>query len=188
MTDDTAGETLRDYSNRDKALADRLFRENYEALLKIARSRRRRAQLNTLSTIDLLHESYLKLSDRGHWDSNEHFQRTASLAMRHVIVDHARRRISQKRGGGRQAVPFEEIEEVLPGFSESPEQVVLIADLMDRLGAYRPRWQCIVDARYFAGMTEEETALLYKLSARTVRREWTAAKEWLATQLDDTAR
>ncbi len=187
MTDDGAGHELEDYSQRDQALADRLFRENYEALLTIARSRRRRAQLNTLSTVDLLHESYLKLSDREHWDSNEHFQRTASLAMRHVIVDHARRRISAKRGGGRPDIPFEDIEEILPGFSESPEQVVLIAELMSQLGAYRPRWQRIVDARYFAGMTEEETALLYALSARTVRREWSAAKAWLAARLDEAA-
>ena len=187
MTDETPGETLQDYSNRDKALADRLFRENYEALLQIARVRRRRAQLNTLSTIDLLHESYLKLSDRGHWDSNEHFQRTASLAMRHIIVDHARRRISDKRGGPQRDVPLDAVEDMLPGFSETPEQIVLISELMGRLGEYRERGMHIVDARYFAGMTEEETAYLYGISVRTVRREWAEARKWLAEMLDQGA-
>lgn len=187
MSDEFEDITQTDYTTGDRALADKLFRENYEALLNIARMRRRRAQLNTMNTVDLLHESYLRLGKRAGYESTQHFQRTASLAMRHVIVDHARRRISEKRGGAQADVPLEAVEEALPGFSETPEQIVLIAELMDQLGAYRERWMHIVDARYFAGMTEEETAYLYGISVRTVRREWADARKWLAEMLDEGA-
>ena len=185
MSGDAAETPLEDYSLQDRELADALFRDNYESLLKIARMRRRRAQLNTMSTVDLLHESYLRLGNSSQsWQSTEHFQRTASLAMRHVIVDHARRRVSQKRGGAQADRRLESVEDVLPGFSESPEQVVMIADLMSRMAEEKRQWLRIVDARYFAGMTEEETALLYGVSVRTVRREWKAAKAWLADAMD----
>jgi len=179
--------TMTEYTRHDRDMADRLFRENYDALMNIARMRRRRAQLDTMNTVDLLHESYLKLGKGSGYQSVQHFQRTASLAMRHVIVDHARRRISEKRGGAQRDVPLDAVEEMLPGFSETPEQVVLIAELMDQLGKVRERWMHIVDARYFAGMTEEETAYLYGISVRTVRREWAEARKWLAEILNENA-
>ncbi|MEL7309921.1 MAG: ECF-type sigma factor [Pseudomonadota bacterium] len=187
MSEEFEDITQTDYTRSDRELADKLFRENYDALLNIARARRRRAQLDTMNTVDLLHESYLKLGRQSGYESTQHFQRTASLAMRHVIVDHARRRISEKRGGAQRDVPLDAVEDMLPGFSETPEQIVLISELMGRLGQYRERWMHIVDARYFAGMTEEETAYLYGISVRTVRREWAEARKWLAEMLDQGA-
>ena len=187
MSEEFEDVTMTEYTRHDRDMADRLFRENYDALMNIARMRRRRAQLDTMNTVDLLHVSYLKLGIGSGYQSVQHFQRTASLAMRHVIVDHARRRISEKRGGAQRDVPLDAVEEMLPGFSETPEQVVLIAELMDRLGKVRERWMHIVDARYFAGMTEEETAYLYGISVRTVRREWAEARKWLAETLDENA-
>ncbi|MEL6214102.1 MAG: ECF-type sigma factor [Pseudomonadota bacterium] len=187
MSEEFEDVTMTEYTRHDRDMADRLFRENYDALMDIARMRRRRAQLDTMNTVDLLHESYLKLGKGSGYQSVQHFQRTASLAMRHVIVDHARRRISEKRGGAQRDVPLDAVEEMLPGFSETPEQVVLIAELMDQLGKVRERWMHIVDARYFAGMTEEETAYLYGISVRTVRREWAEARKWLAEMLNENA-
>ncbi|MEL6367553.1 MAG: ECF-type sigma factor [Pseudomonadota bacterium] len=187
MSEEFEDVTMTEYTRHDRDMADRLFRENYDALMNIARMRRRRAQLDTMNTVDLLHESYLKLGKGSGYQSVQHFQRTASLAMRHVIVDHARRRISEKRGGAQRDVPLDAVEEMLPGFSETPEQVVLIAELMDQLGKVRERWMHIVDARYFAGMTEEETAYLYGISVRTVRREWAEARKWLAEILNENA-
>ena len=187
MSEEFEDVTMTEYTRHDRDMADRLFRENYDALMDIARMRRRRAQLDTMNTVDLLHESYLKLGKGSGYQSVQHFQRTASLAMRHVIVDHARRRISEKRGGAQRDVPLDAVEEMLPGFSETPEQVVLIAELMDQLGKVRERWMHIVDARYFAGMPEEETAYLYGISVRTVRREWAEARKWLAEMLNENA-
>lgn len=109
--------------------------------------------------------------------------RTASLAMRQVIVDHARARLTDKRGGGQSTASLEEAEQFNAEFSETPEQIIAIADLLERLEQENPRWMRIVDARYFAGMTEDETAEALGLSTRTVRRDWRAARDWLAHAL-----
>jgi RNA polymerase sigma factor (TIGR02999 family) len=173
-----------DYTPDDYRLARRLIEENYALLLGIARSKRRRANLSdTMSTVDLLHESYLKLDGQRVWQSTEHFVRSAVLAMRHVIVDHARRKLAVKRGQGVAAVPLEDGDEGVSGFAETPEEIIAIADLLERLRATNPRWMRVVDARYFSGMTEVETAQALGTSERTVRRDWVAARAWIATQM-----
>lgn len=170
------------YSPLERDLAERLIVDNYDQLVQIARQKRRRSgSQSTLATIDLLHEGLLKLgTDRG-WHSREHFLRSANLAMRCVIVDHARRRQAAKRGGD--AVQVDVDEGLLPEFAETPEQVVAIAELMAQLAAENKRWMLVVDARYFSGMTEPETALALGISERTARRDWQEARQWLARQL-----
>ena len=153
-------------------------------MLTLARNRRRRAGFSdTMMTEDVLHESFLKLSGRTVWQSQEHFLRTASLAMRQVVVDHARRKLAEKRGGGRADAPLDDVSDVVAGFGESPEQIVIIDDLLRQMARENPRWLRIVDARYFAGLTEEEAAALLGLSERTVRRDWKAARAWLAERI-----
>ena len=171
------------YSEADFALADRLLEENYDRLMDIARSKRRRANVGeTLRTIDLLHECWLKLDGKTEWRGEEHFIRAATLAMRHVIIDYVRRKQADKRGGSAATEPLEE-QWMLPEFSESPEQLLQIGDMMTRLESVNPRWMRVVDARYFAGMTEEEAAASLSVSARTVRREWQSAREWIGKQM-----
>ena len=158
--------------------------EHYELLVTIARAKRRRAGFGaTMSTSDILHESYLKLDGSPGWRSSEHFIRAATLAMRHVIVDHARRKLSQKRGGGAVHLEIDEAEGLLPEFGETPEEIVAIAELLKKLEATNPRWMRIVDARYFSGMTETETADALGLSDRTVRRDWQEVRAWIAEQM-----
>ncbi len=172
------------YSPEETALAEQLVVENYETLVQIARTKRRRARLgDTLLTTDLLHESYLKLNGQRLWRSSQHFICAATLAMRHVIVDYARAKLSQKRGQGAVHVSLEDSEHLLPEFSERPEEILAIAELLERLAGENPRWVRIIDSRYFGGMTEAETAKLLSLSERTVRRDWREARAWLATQL-----
>jgi RNA polymerase sigma factor (TIGR02999 family) len=172
------------YSPEETALAEQLVVENYETLMQIARAKRRRAQLgDTLLTTDLLHESYLKLDGRRLWRSSQHFICAATLAMRHVIVDHARAKLSQKRGQGAAHVSLEDNEHLMPEFPETPEEILAIAELLERLQQEKPRWVRIIDSRYFGGMTETETAALLSLSERTVRRDWREARDWLAAQL-----
>lgn len=170
------------YSAQERDLATRLIVENYQQLVMIARQKRRRSDgQSTLATIDLLHEGLLKLGTDWHFNSREHLLRSANLAMRCVIVDHARRKQAAKRGG--EAVQVDVDEALLPEFAETPEQVVAIAELMDLLAAENERWMLVVDARYFSGMTEAETALTLGISERTVRRDWQEARQWLARQL-----
>lgn len=173
------------YSAEETALAAQLVVENYETLMQIARTKRRRARLgDTLLTSDLLHESYLKLDGRRQWRSTQHFICAATLAMRHVIVDHARAKLSQKRGEGAPHVSLEDSEHLLPEFTETPQEILAIAELLERLEQQNPRWVRIIDSRYFGGMTEGETAKLLALSERTVRRDWREARDWLAQALE----
>ncbi|MEL7023033.1 MAG: ECF-type sigma factor [Pseudomonadota bacterium] len=177
------GDTL-GYASEDARIAEGLAKDAYDALLNIARNRRRRAGFSdTMLTEDVLHESFLKLSGKTVWQSQEHFLKTASLAMRQVVVDHARKKLTEKHGGGRVQVDLDSAENQLAEFSETPEQIVEIAELMTKLGAENHRWLQVIDARYFSGMTEGETADVLGLSARTVRRDWQAARRWLAERM-----
>lgn len=163
---------------------DVLITKHYDTLTKIARAKRRRAyHNNTLLTSDILHESWLKLRALGEWKDENHFLRTAALAMRHVLCDHARAKMAKKRGEGISAVSYDDLANFLPEFSESPEQIIAICDLVQQLGKLKPRLVTIVDLRYFGGFTEPETAKILGVTARTVRRDWKIAKAWLATQL-----
>lgn len=172
------------YVEDELRIAEGLASAGYQALLTLARNRRRRAGFSdTMLTEDVLHESFLKLSGKTVWQSQEHFLRTASLAMRQVVVDHARRKLAEKRGGGQIDARLDDISEFVAGFGETPEQIVMIDDLMRQMAREHPRWLRVVDARYFAGLTEEETAALLGLSERTVRRDWKAARAWLAERM-----
>jgi RNA polymerase sigma factor (TIGR02999 family) len=176
---------LFEYSSDEREIAKQFFDVAYDALLSQARSRRRRAGFQaTMMTEDILQETYLKVRGQAAWASQEHFLRCVSLAMRQVVIDHARRRLAEKRGHGAAPVALDQVERVLPDYSESPEQIVVMNDLLSKLEHENPRWLQIVDARYFAGMTEAETAKALDLSERTVRRDWQAARDWLWSQME----
>lgn len=172
------------YGAREKDLAARLVSEHYDTLVRIARAKRRRSNLgSTYSTTDLLHEAFARLGGRDDYTSAPHFIRACILAMRHVIIDNARRKLCEKRGAGTVAIPIEDAAGWLPEFSETPEELVEIADLLAKLEEANPRWLRVVDARYFAGMTEAEAAATLGLSERTVRRDWRDARDWLAERM-----
>jgi RNA polymerase sigma factor (TIGR02999 family) len=166
----------RAYTEQEQLVADDLVREFHDELMGIARSRRRRAQMSdTMLTMDLLHEAYIKLRGTGEFSSVSHFLAVASLAIRQVIIDHARRKLAAKRS----ADAVSELAE----FSETPEQLVAIGALLDQLGEANPNWLRVVDARYFAGLTEAETAAVLGRSERSIRRDWHDAKAWLAKRM-----
>lgn len=161
---------------RDAVLADKLVVAFHDELIEIARSRRRRhAPQNTLATLEILHEAYLKLDNGYEFSSTRHFLAVASMAMRQVIVDQARQRLAAKRQ------MTDELLETDDG--DQSERIVEISLLLDRMAAVNKRWRQVVDARYFGGMTDQEAAFLLAISERTVRREWNDARRWLATQL-----
>jgi len=181
---DFTQEMLHDYSPDERETANNLVVEHYETLTKIARSKRRRMDAGeTLRTTDILNETYLKLEKKNSWASNEHFIRCAALAMRCVIVDHARKKLSIKRGNGTASLSLEDGESLMYEFSETPEQIVGINHLLEKLARFNPRWMRVVDARYFSGMTEDETAIYLGMTSRTVRRDWREARDWMAEKL-----
>jgi RNA polymerase sigma factor (TIGR02999 family) len=172
------------YALDERERAEALIAEHYETLVGIARAKRRRSGLSdTVSTVDLLHEAYVRIGGQTLFDDGAHFIRAVNLAMRHVIIDHARRKLADKRGGGERDVTLDERSPVLPEFSETPEELVGIAQLLRALEACNPRWLKVVDARYFGGMTEDETANVLGVSTRTIRRDWTEARQWLAEKM-----
>lgn len=172
------------YTDAERKTAQQFFEQHYDTLLEIARSKRRRAGVGeTCNTLDVMHDAVLRLSGRTDFKSSDHYIRACVLAMRHVIVDYARRKLAAKRGEWQDNVPFDEVENVLPEFNESPEQLISIAQLLAQLESENPRWLKIVDARYFSGMTETEAAVTLGISERTVRRDWKDARGWLAERV-----
>jgi RNA polymerase sigma factor (TIGR02999 family) len=172
------------YSESDRAAAQALLAENYDLLLGLARHQRRRARMgDTMQTSDLLHDALARLDMARDWNSRQHFVRATSLAIRHVIIDRAREKLTAKRGAGASHLRYEDSEDILQDYGETPEQLVAIGQAVATLEAAHPRWVQIIDARYFAGLTETECALAIGLSPRTVRREWHAARQWLASHL-----
>lgn len=174
------------YTSEEKSIANEFVKSSYQVLLSLARNSRRRARFHdTMMTDDILHEAYLKLSGKTVWQSQEQYIRTANLAIRQVIVDHARQKMALKRGGLQANIPHQEGVPVLPEYNETPEQIIVLNDLLERLERKQPRLAVIVDARYFAAMTEAETASALGLSERTVRRDWQLAKTWLASHMKE---
>lgn len=156
---------------------DLLVEKLYDALRQIARRERLRAgRPQTLQTTALISETYVKLADHPGWTSRAHFLATAATAMRHILVDAARARLAQKRGSGKAAESLDEAFDVsAPGDSD----VVRIDEALSELRALDARMASVVECRFFAGYSEEETAQILDVSERTVRRDWVQAKAWL---------
>jgi RNA polymerase sigma-70 factor, ECF subfamily len=159
----------------------------YGELRRLARSYLRRERPgHTLQPTALLNEAYLRLLPEGPRvaDSRETFFRLMASEMRHRLVDHARRRLADKRGAGSIAKPLD-TSIVAP---EPDIDVEATLDRLDRavdaLGAQHPRAARVVQLRFLAGLTTEETAAELGLSTGTVKREWTFAKAWLAAAMD----
>jgi len=150
----------------------------YADLQRLARRERRRAgggPAETLSTTALVHEAYLKLARQNVFESEAHFLNTAALAMRQVLVSHARNRLRAKRNPGR---PLLDID-VVDILAESDERIVALDDALLALEQSAPRLARVVECRYFAGYSETETALALGVSERTVQRDWAMAKALL---------
>ena len=176
---------MENYSILEKNLAHELFETHYDALLVIARARRRRhTNSDTFETIDVLHESFMKINKEQKWGSSKHFINAVALAIRHVIIDHARRKQTVKRGDDVKTVSYESNDALFPEFWETPEQIIEISDLMGKLKQENPRWMRVVDARYFCGFTEGEAAVILGVSNRTIRRDWSSARGWLAKSME----
>lgn len=180
----TAGVTqlLQAARGGDGRALDALFARVYDELHRLAHQVRQGRAGETLRTTALVHEAYLKLipSADMSWESRAHFFSVAARAMRQVLVDAARRRVAQKRGGGELLVSLDERVQAPPMRSA---ELLALDEALHRLAARNERWVGIVEHRFFAGLTAGETAAVMDLSLRTVEREWRAARAWLADEL-----
>jgi len=157
----------------------------YDQLVRIAEaSLRRERSDHTLQATALVHECWMKLlgDQEPSFEGRGEFYRAAAEAMRRVLVDHARRRLRQKRGGGWHRVPITTIE---PTLTEKPERFLALDEAIQRLQESDPRAAEVVRLRFFAGLDVEETAAAMQVSRRTVIREWAYAKARLYKELGD---
>lgn len=172
------------WSEGDQGALDRLMPLVYGELRRLAHNyiRNERAE-HTLQTTAIIHEAYLRLIDAGQvrLDNRAHFFAVAARLMRQILVDLARSRGYQKRGGGAQQVSLDEALIVNP---ERNDDLVALNDALDALAKLDQRQSQIVELRFFGGLTEEEISEVLKVSTRTVRSDWRLARSWLLRELD----
>lgn len=170
----------------DSTPSEAALRQLYDELLKIARaelSRHRRG--NTLDTRGLVHEAYFKLFGDGErvYANRKHFYATAARAMRQVVIDYARARLADRRGGGAEHVALEALEgQPLPVDAQA-EQLVQVDAVLGRLAALDPRLVQVVELRFFSGLEVTEIAELLGVSTATVKRDTRAARAFLEKEL-----
>ncbi len=181
--DDPVTRALDELGRGESAAADRLLPMVYDELRTLAdRYLRRERSGHTLQATALVHEVYLRLvgQERANWQGRTHFMAVGAEAMRRVLIDHARSRGRQKRGGDRSRVTLTGLE--LEGRDDAAEAAAL-SDALERLNELDPQQARIVRLRFFAGLSVDETAALLELPKRTVERNWAHARAWLAREL-----
>lgn len=151
----------------------------YDDLRRLAASRMMwESASHTLQPTALVHEAWLRMVDdnsRG-WRDRAYFFAAAATAMRRILIDHARKKMQQKRGGNPKRINLDHLELAEP---ESPEILLLMEDALHELEQLHPSWGKVVVMKYFGGMTNRETAEAMDISEPTVERYWAAAKVWL---------
>jgi len=175
---------LKLWSEGDTQILDNLMPLVYEELRRQAsRFLRKERAGHTLQTTALIHEAYLKLIDQKNveWQSRAHFFAIASTAMRRILVDYARTRNREKRGGSAENLPLDEAYQV--SSKEKSLDLVALDEALTRLAKIDPRQARIVELRYFSGLDNDETAEVLGVSNATVRRDWNFAKAWLRQEI-----
>lgn len=175
---------LSEWSEGSGTARERLFYLVYDDLKVVAHNRLlQERDGHTLETTALLHEAYLRLvrTEGTDWRDRAHFFAVASRVIRHVLVDHARSRNAEKRGGGRTPVTLE------PGtaaVSEPVLKVLALEEALQALAEHSPRMVQVVECRFFGGLSVKETAAALDVSTRTVERAWQRARAYLYRELE----
>jgi RNA polymerase sigma factor (TIGR02999 family) len=168
----------------ERRSVDDLVARHYDELRRLAHGYLRRERTGvTLQTTGLVSEAYLRLATLAGIgpDERTRFFAVASTTMRRVLVDHARSRHRLKRGDAADAVPLEDVEWALS--DAEAEELVALEEALIRLEHINPRGAEVVQYRFFGGLTVEETADLLGVSAKTVQRDWLAARAWLRKEV-----
>ncbi|HEX8735675.1 MAG TPA: sigma-70 family RNA polymerase sigma factor [Pyrinomonadaceae bacterium] len=176
---------LKKWSEGNQEVLDKLMPLVYDELRRQASRYLRRERANhTLQTTALIHEAYLKLIDQNQveWQNRTHFFAIAAQAMRRILVDYARERNRDKRGGAAENLPLEEAAFVVAA-QEKTVDLVALDEALTRLAKFDERQARVVELRYFSGLSIDETAEILGVSNVTVRRDWNMAKAWLHQQI-----
>ncbi|HLM02619.1 MAG TPA: sigma-70 family RNA polymerase sigma factor [Pyrinomonadaceae bacterium] len=172
-------------SNGETAVLDELLPRIYSELRVLASNylSREYRKNHTLQPTALVHEAYLRLVNQreSRWESRAHFFGAAANVMRQILVDYARRRTSEKRGGEFEKMQLEE--SIVIASSEKSFELLALDEALDELAKFDPQKSKIVELRYFGGLSVAETAEVLNVSEITVKRHWRVAKAWLYDKL-----
>ena len=171
----------------DRSALDKLLPIVYDELRRQAsRALRREKQGHSLQATALVHEAYFRLveQDRVLWRNRAHFFGVAAQLIRRILIDHARQRLAAKRGGGGARLTLDgfEAQHTVTGSADVID-VLALHDALERLGEHFPDQVRVVELRYFAGLTIEETAAALSVAPATVKRKWEMARGWLHREL-----
>ena len=183
MTDEAITEILKSHGTDAAACIDRLVPLLHDHLRRLAHFQLLRLRPGeTFCTTLLVNEAYLKIvgNQRAAWRDRAHFMAASAQAMRHILVDAARKRVTARRGSGR---PVEPLLADPVGSEAHAADVLEIHAALEALARIDERLCKVVECRFFAGMTEEETGLALGVSSRTVHRDWLRARAWLKRKL-----
>lgn len=178
-------ELLNEWQHGDRSALARLTPLVYDELRRIAhRYVQRERNGHTLQTTALVHEAYLRLAgnEATAWQNRAHFFAVSAQVMRHILIDHARRRHYLKHGGQLQQVSMDQASLMS---EERAAELVTLDEALNELKQLDPRKSSVVELRYFGGLSLEETANVLNVSMMTVRRDWRAAKAWLFRRLKE---
>jgi RNA polymerase sigma factor (TIGR02999 family) len=170
---------LIEWTKGDREAASKLAPLVYDELHRLARRHMRRERADhTLQATALVNEAYLKLVEQRsvRWQSRAHFYAIAARTMRRILIDHARSHLRGKRGRGQKMIA---LDEALVFSPERSLEFLRLDKSLERLAQLDPRQSKIVELRFFAGLTVEETAEVLHVSPKTVKRDWSIAKAWL---------
>lgn len=170
----------------DTRSLDRLFEVVYDDLKQRAHFQLAGAG-QTINTTALVHEAYVKLTvgSNSEWQDRLHFIRVAARAMRQILIDRARKHLTQKRGGGATVLNLDELEVGQASPDAAAENLMALDGALSRLGEQNPRLAEVVELRFFGGMSVDETASALGVSDRTVKRDWRLARAFLQETLDE---
>lgn len=177
-------EMLREWSNGNQSVLEELLPLVYQQLHQRAAGYLRRERSNhTLQPTALIHETYLKLIDQRKvdWQNRTHFFAIAANLMRRILVDHARSKNRDKRGGPDEDLPLEEAGFVIGG--EKNIDLIALDEALNRLAKIDERQVQVVELRYFSGLSLEDTAVALNISRSTASEDWAMAKAWLRREL-----
>ena len=166
----------------DSQAFDQLVPLVYEELRRVARAQLHRGGDSPVQTTSLVHEAYLKLAEAERLSAADrrHLIAIAASAMRQVLVDRARARLAAKRGGGKVAMPLEDVDVAQ---EPAPEYLLDVDRALEALRKRDERLAKVVECRFFAGLTDEDTAETLGISLRTAQRDWMRARAWLRSEL-----
>jgi RNA polymerase sigma factor (TIGR02999 family) len=179
---------LRAWASGDQSALERLAPRVYDELRRIAgRFMQNEQPGRTIQTTALVHEAYLKLVDVANvdWQHRAHFFAVSAQIMRRILLDRARRRAAAKRGGAAPRVNLDEVPDIGSGRAR---ELIALDDALSTLEKVDPRKARVIELRFFAGLSVEETAEVLKVSPDTVMRDWRLARAWLLAELGDSKR